>query len=70
MALAASPCHCATMPDTAPTAENLYSATGWSGHGWAIAPVVTRLLATWVFEQAWPELLRPFSYKRFQSHTP
>ncbi|MEM7131253.1 MAG: FAD-binding oxidoreductase [Chloroflexota bacterium] len=46
--------------------DNLFYATGWSGHGWAISPVVTRLLADWVWEGDRPELLAPFGYERFR----
>jgi len=45
--------------------ENLYYGTGWSGHGWAIAPAVSKLLADWVFSQDCPPLLQPFRYQRF-----
>lgn len=45
--------------------ENLFYGTGWSGHGWAIAPAVARLLADWAWNGARPELLRPFAYGRF-----
>ncbi|MCB0109058.1 MAG: FAD-binding oxidoreductase [Caldilineaceae bacterium] len=45
---------------------NLYYGTGWSGHGWAIAPAVSRLLATWVFTGQRSPLLAPFAYARFQ----
>ncbi|MEM7034672.1 MAG: FAD-binding oxidoreductase, partial [Chloroflexota bacterium] len=51
--------------DTVSGAENLFYATGWSGHGWAIAPTVTRLLAEWIWSNQQPELLKPFSYQRF-----
>jgi len=40
--------------------------TGWSGHGWAIAPAVARLLADWVTEGSRPGLLAPFGIDRFQ----
>ena len=33
--------------DRVPGATNALFATGWSGHGWAIAPAVTELLADW-----------------------
>ncbi len=46
-------------------ASNLYYASGWCGHGWAIAPVVSRLLADWVVSGDRPGLLRPFSAARF-----
>lgn len=51
--------------DTAPRVNNLFYGTGWSGHGWAIAPSVTRLIADWVWTGEHPELLKPFAYTRF-----
>jgi sarcosine oxidase subunit beta len=51
--------------DKLPGATNLLVATGWSGHGWAIAPAVTRLLADWALTGERPDLLRPFGYDRF-----
>ena len=51
--------------DKIPGVENALFATGWSGHGWAIAPTVSRLLAEWALEDAQPALLHPFSLTRF-----
>ena len=51
--------------DKAPLAENVWFATGWCGHGWAIAPVVSDLLAAFVTDGACPELLQPFALSRF-----
>ena len=48
-----------------PGATNMLVGTGWSGHGWAIAPAVTQLLADWALQGNVPELLRPFTYNRF-----
>ncbi|MCB1739456.1 MAG: FAD-binding oxidoreductase [Gammaproteobacteria bacterium] len=45
--------------------SNLYYATGWTGHGWAIAPAVSRLLVEWVRSGDRPPLLAPFSRDRF-----
>lgn len=47
-------------------AENLFVATGWSGHGWAIAPVVSRLIAEDVLLGSPSPLLHPFSPQRFR----
>ncbi|WP_072314638.1 NAD(P)/FAD-dependent oxidoreductase [Agrococcus sp. Marseille-P2731] len=44
---------------------NLSVATGWSGHGWAIAPVVARHLATMLLHDSRSALLAPFSPDRF-----
>jgi sarcosine oxidase subunit beta len=51
--------------DRLPGAANLIVGTGWSGHGFAIAPAVAKLLADWVTGSDRPELLRPFAYDRF-----
>lgn len=51
--------------DRLPGAENLIVGTGWSGHGFAIAPAVAKLVADWVTGSERPELLRPFAYDRF-----
>lgn len=51
--------------DTAPGVDNLWFGTGWSGHGWAIAPVVANELAGWCSSGVRPELLRPFALSRF-----
>jgi sarcosine oxidase subunit beta len=48
-----------------PGADNMLVATGWSGHGWAIAPAVVQLLAQWALSGTQPELFRPFAYDRF-----
>lgn len=47
-------------------AENLFIATGWSGHGWAIAPVVSRLIAEDVLLDSPSPLLHPFTPQRFR----
>jgi sarcosine oxidase subunit beta len=48
-----------------PGADNLILATGWSGHGWAMAPAVSRLLADWLLTGARSDLLKPFGCERF-----
>ncbi len=53
--------------DQVPGMTNAYFATGWSGHGWAIAPAVCQLLAAWVVGGEASPLLRPFRYERFLS---
>ncbi len=52
--------------DRVPGAANAIYATGWCGHGWAIAPVVSELLATWGMSGKRPELLAPFAHARFR----
>ena len=52
--------------DTVPSAENVLFATGWTGHGFAIAPAVAELLAEWAVDGSRPELLRPFGLDRFE----
>ena len=51
--------------DRIPGITNAWFATGWSGHGWAIAPAVSQLMATWALNGEVPSLLRPFTYDRF-----
>ena len=53
--------------DRVPGVSNAFVATGWSGHGWAIAPVVGELLADWVVTGQRPALLAPFALDRFAS---
>ncbi|MDQ7027861.1 MAG: FAD-binding oxidoreductase [Anaerolineae bacterium] len=51
--------------DTLSAAENMIIAVGWSGHGWAIAPAVGKVMAEWALSNSKPSLLKPFCYKRF-----
>lgn len=48
-------------------AENMVVATGWCGHGWAIAPSTARHIANWLFSGKRPERLNAFRYSRFFS---
>ncbi len=41
-------------------------ATGWSGHGFALAPAVAELLAAWVTTGRWSPLLEPFRASRLR----
>jgi sarcosine oxidase subunit beta len=56
--------------DRVPGATNALFATGWTGHGWAIAPAVAELLAAWVVEGRRPALLAPFGLDRFRDGGP
>lgn len=51
--------------DLVPGTANAFLATGWTGHGWAIAPAVAELLAEWVLSGQRPALLAPFAVDRF-----
>ncbi|MEM1198160.1 MAG: FAD-binding oxidoreductase [Pseudomonadota bacterium] len=53
--------------DLVPGTDNAIYAAAWSGHGWAIAPSVTHMLADWGREGRRPELLAPFSAARFSA---
>lgn len=53
--------------DRIPGLRNAVFATGWSGHGWAIAPAVNQLLASWVYSGDESPLLQPFRYRRFMA---
>lgn len=44
---------------------NAIYAHAWCGHGWAIAPSITQMLAAWGKTRKRPELLAPFSHNRF-----
>ncbi len=47
--------------------EGVIYASGWCGHGWAIAPAVAPLLASWALDGGdIPGALAPFSYARFR----
>jgi sarcosine oxidase subunit beta len=50
--------------DVVPGLPNCLFATGWSGHGWAIAPAVAELLATWLIRGDRPAALAPFACRR------
>jgi sarcosine oxidase subunit beta len=49
--------------DRAPECENLYLGTGWTGHGFAIAPAAARLLARWALGSAKPVEFLPFGWR-------
>lgn len=51
--------------DRLPDCPNVWYATGWCGHGWAIAPVVSALIAQFAVENTCPALLEPFALSRF-----
>ncbi len=53
--------------DLVPGINNALYATGWCGHGWAIAPAITQLLAEWGESGTMAPLLAPFSHERFSS---
>jgi len=52
--------------DTLPGANNMLIGVGWSGHGWAISPAVSKLIAEWTLTNKRPELFAPFRYDRFR----
>ena len=53
--------------DLVPGTSNAIYATAWCGHGWAIAPPITQMLAAWATSSEKPELLAPFTHDRFRS---
>lgn len=53
--------------DRLPGLANAYYATGWCGHGWALAPAVVKLLVDWALEGRRPRELAPFAYGRFSA---
>ena len=53
--------------DLVPGTDNAIYAAAWSGHGWAIAPSVTQMLAEWGMNGNRPVHLGPFSHDRFSA---
>ena len=55
--------------DTLPGAQNMLVGVGWSGHGWAIAPAVGKLMAQWVLSGERPQNVvgQVFAYGRFSA---
>ena len=53
------------MPIIDQVASNVWVACGWTGHGFAIGPVVAELLVSWATTGTRPELLAPFGRSRF-----
>ena len=51
--------------DRIPGTSNAFFATGWSGHGWAIAPPIIHMLVEWEYTGKKPVLLQPFGLERF-----
>jgi sarcosine oxidase subunit beta len=51
--------------DRVPGTANAFFATGWTGHGWAIAPAVAELFAGWAAGGRRPALLAPFALDSF-----
>lgn len=56
--------------DKVPSVENAFFATGWSGHGWAIAPAVIEEMTRWLFTGEMSGALRPFALDRFGERSP
>jgi sarcosine oxidase subunit beta len=50
--------------DSVPGLVNCLFATGWTGHGWAIAPAIAELVARWLIEGVRPAALAPFALSR------
>ncbi|WP_241074845.1 NAD(P)/FAD-dependent oxidoreductase [Achromobacter insuavis] len=46
--------------------EGVFYATGWSGHGFAIAPAVSEAVAAWLASGKRPQVLDPFGVARFR----
>ncbi len=51
--------------DQVPNAANVLFATGWTGHGWALAPPIARHIVSWALNDQKPEALAPFTLDRF-----
>jgi sarcosine oxidase subunit beta len=50
--------------DTVPGLDSVFVGTGWSGHGFALAPAVAEALTTWALDGERPSSLRPFIFDR------
>ncbi len=50
--------------DAVPGFDRVLVATGWSGHGFALAPAVAEALASWALDGTRPEVLQPFTFAR------
>lgn len=55
--------------DVVPGSENVYVASHWTAHGFALFPAVVESLRTWLLEGEKPELLSSFSASRFYART-
>ena len=55
--------------DRVPGTSNTWVGTGWTGHGFAIAPAVAESLSSWLRTGTRPDDLAPFSLARF-GHAP
>jgi sarcosine oxidase subunit beta len=56
------------IPVIGPTeVEGFFQCTGFSGHGFALAPIIGELVGEWVDTGRRPELLAPFAPDRFHS---
>jgi len=51
--------------DRIPSTSNAYLATGWSGHGWALLPIVAERLAGWLVSGKKPAEFDQFNIARF-----
>jgi sarcosine oxidase, subunit beta len=50
--------------DTVPGLDSVFVGTGWSGHGFALAPAVAEALTTWALDGRRTDSLRPFTFDR------
>lgn len=51
--------------DQVPSAPSVFYGCGWTGHGWAIAPAIAPLFASWMRDSECPAMLAPFRFARF-----
>jgi len=51
--------------DSVPGVENVYIASHWTAHGFALFPAVAEALRLWLLTGAKPEILEPFAVSRF-----
>ena len=51
--------------DVVPGSENVFVASHWTAHGFALFPAVVEALSTWLLQGVKPEILAPFTAERF-----
>jgi sarcosine oxidase subunit beta len=51
--------------DLVPGSENVYLASHWTAHGFALFPAVVEALGSWVLNGEKPDILTPFAVSRF-----
>ncbi|WP_215542760.1 NAD(P)/FAD-dependent oxidoreductase [Amycolatopsis sp. CA-230715] len=56
--------------DTVPGMASVFVGTGWSGHGFALAPAVAEAFTNWALDGERPDSVRPFTFERLGATRP